>query len=105
MEELAIIKRFLVKAQFRIREGQFKKSCIFANRVIYGTKNDGNAIASVIGWIKTLEPSEDIEVKFESYSQFADLLMDIDEDICELEYKLSYDPDDYNNIRIDDVLE
>ena len=97
--------RPMVKAQFRIKEGKFKKSCLFVNRVIYGTKNDGNAIESVIGWLKTLEPSDEIEVKFESYSQFAELCMDIDEDICELEYVVSYDPDAYNNVSIKDVLE
>lgn len=97
--------RPMVKAQFRIAEGTFKKSCLFVNRVIYGTKNDGNAIASVIGWLKSLEPSEDIDVVFESYSQFAELCMDIAEDIAELEYVVEYDPESYNNVSIEDVLE
>jgi hypothetical protein len=97
--------RPMVTAWFRILEGDWKKSCLFANRVVYGTKNDANAIASVIGWLKTFEPSEDIKVEFESYSQLADLCMDIAEDVADLEYIVDYDPDQYNNISISDILE
>lgn len=98
--------RPMLKAQFRITEGEHKKSCLFMNRVLYGTKNDANMIASAVGWLETLEPSEDVGlVAFESYSQFADLVLDIAEDIAELEYDVDYDPDAFNNISIEEVFE
>lgn len=98
--------RPMLKVMFRITEGDNKKSCLFMNRVLYGTKNDGNMIASAIGWLETLEPSEDVgEIIFESYSQFADLVLDIAEDVSELEYDIGYDPDDFNSIHIESVYE
>lgn len=98
--------RPMLKCQFRITEGDRKKSCLFMNRVLYGTKNDANMIASAEGWLETLEPSEDIgAVEFKSYSQFAELVLDIAEDIAELEYEVEYDPEAFNNISIVDVFE
>ena len=98
--------RPMLKCQFRITEGDRKKSCLFMNRVLYGTKNDANMIASAEGWLETLEPSEDIgAIEFQSYSQFAELVLDIAEDIAELEYEVEYDPDAFNNISIVDVFE
>lgn len=98
--------RPMMKVMFRITEGEHKKSCLFMNRVLYGTKNDGNMIASAIGWLETLEPSEDVgDIIFESYSQFAELVLDIADDISELEYDVEYDPDAFNNISIEEVYE
>ena len=104
--------RPMLKAQFRIvgdNQGakcEFTKSCLFMNRVVYGTKNDANMIASALGWLNSLEPSEDVgPVEFKSYSQFAELVMDIEEDISELQYVVTYDPDAFNNIAIKEVLE
>lgn len=99
--------RPMLKGQFRITEGEFEKSCLFYNRVLYGTKNDANMIASAVGFLATLEPSEAVgPVEFESYSQFADLVLDIMEDIDgELEYEVEYDPDGFQNISITDVFE
>ena len=98
--------RPMLSAMFRIIEGDREKSCLFFNRVLYGTKNDANMIASACGWLESLEPSEDIgPVTFESYTAFADLVLDIAEDIAELEYDVDYDPDAFNNISIVDVFE
>lgn len=99
--------RPMLKVQFRITEGEHEKACLFMNRVLYGTKNDANMIASAVGWLKTLEPSDEVgPVVFESYSQFADLVLDIMEDIDgELEYEVDYDPNAFNNITINDVFE
>ena len=97
--------RPMLKCQFRITGDEHNNQCLFMNRVLYGTKNDANMIASAVGWLETLEPSEDIDVKFESYSQFADLVLDIAEDIAELEYDVNYDPDAFNSISIEDVFE
>lgn len=93
--------RPMLTVQFRITEGNYAKRCLFMNRVIYGTKNDANMIASALGWLETLEPSEEVgPVVFESYSQFSELVLDIAEDIAELEYEVEYDPDAFNNISI-----
>jgi hypothetical protein len=98
--------RPMLSAMFRITEGERKKSCLFMNRVLYGTKNDANMIASAEGWLDSLEPSEDIgAVIFEDYDQFADLVLDIAEDIAELEYDVEYDPDAFNSISIEEVYE
>lgn len=86
---------------------EFTRNCLFMNRVLYGTKNDANMIASAVGWLKSLEPSEEVgPVVFENYSQFAELIMDIADDVSsELQYIVNYDPDAFNNIAIDDVVE
>lgn len=97
--------RPMLKVMFRITEGEHKKACLFMNRVLYGTKNDANMIASAIGWLETLEPSEDINVVFDDYDQFADLVLDIAEDVADLEYEVSYDPDAFNSISIEDIFE
>lgn len=104
--------RPMVKAMFRIigdedgEKSEFNKSCLFMNRVIYGTKNDANMIASALGFLTKLEPSEDIVVEFRSYSQFAELCMDIAEDVSEeLEYLVKYDPDAFNSISIEEAFE
>lgn len=98
--------RPMLSAMFRITEGERKKSCLFMNRVLYGTKNDANMIASAEGWLESLEPSDDIgPVIFENYDQFEELVLDIAEDIAELEYDVEYDPDAFNSIHIEEVYE
>ncbi len=82
-----------------------KKPCIFMNRVVYGTKNDSGMIASVIGFLSKLE-SEVSPIAFESYSQFADLILDIAEDVCEsLEFEVEYKHDDFNSVSVKEVYE
>lgn len=96
--------RPMFKVQCRILEGEFKKWCLFMNRVIYGTKNDANMIQSVIGWLEKLEPSVDVE--FKNYSQFADLVLDIFEEVADaVELDVHYDPDAFNSISISDVFD
>lgn len=98
--------RPMLKGQFRIKDGEFKKQILFYNRVLFGTKNDANMIASAVGFINSLEPSDEVgPIVFESYSQFADLILDVMEDIEDLEYEVSYDPDAFNSIRITAAFE
>ena len=105
--------RPMLKAMFRIigdedgKKIKFTKSCLFMNRVLFGTKNDGNMIASAVGWLKTLEPSEEVgSIIFETYSQFAELVLDIAEDVqSELQYIVNYNPDAFNNIEIDGTID
>jgi len=104
--EIAATKdgRPMFKVQCRILEGEWKKWCLFMNRVIYGTKNDANMIASVIGWLEKLEPSVDVE--FKNYSQFSDLVLDIFEEVADaVELDVAYDPDAFNSISIEEVFD
>lgn len=81
-----------------------KKPCLFMNRVLYGTKNDANMISGVIGWLQKLEPSQTVE--FKSYSQFADLVLDIFEEVADaVELDVKYDPDAFNSISIEEVFD
>ena len=98
--------RPMLKVQARIVDGEFKKQCIFMNRVLFGTKNDAGMIASAVSFLKKLEPSDEVgEVVFDSFSQFNDLVLDIAEDIDGLEYEIDYDPKGFNTIGIRDVFE
>lgn len=96
--------RPMFKVQCRILEGEFKKWCIFMNRVIAGTKNDANMIASVIGWLEKLE-SETAPV-FKTYSQFSDCVLDIFEEVADaVELDVKYDPEAFNSITITEVFD
>ena len=81
-----------------------KKPCLFMNRVIYGTKNDANMISSVIGWLQKLGPS--MTVEFKNYSQFADLVLDVFEEVADaVELEVAYNPDAFNSISISEVFD
>lgn len=96
--------RPMFKVQCRILEGEFKKWCVFMNRVLYGTKNDASMISSVIGWLQKLEPS--MTVEFKNYSQFADLVLDIFEEVADaVELDVAYDPEAFNSISIEEVFD
>ena len=104
--EIAATKdgRPMFKVQCRILEGEFKKWCLFMNRVIAGTKNDAAMIASVIGWLQKLEPSMDVE--FKNYSQFSDLVLDIFEEVADaIELEVDYDPEAFNSISVEEVFD
>mgnify|MGYP003176061849 CR=1 FL=1 len=103
--ELAATKdgRPMFKVQFRIKEGAFKKHCVFMNRVVAGTKNDMSMIASVEGWVNKLEPETPLEFDG-NYNNFAEDIMDIAEEICgNVMCDIEYDPDAFNSITIKDV--
>lgn len=81
-----------------------KKPCLFMNRVIYGTQNDANMIASVLGWLDKLET--EVKAEFKNYSQFADNVLDIFEEVADaIELDVSYDPDKFNSIEINEVFD
>ena len=74
------------------------------NRVIYGTKNDGRMIKSAVGWLNTLDSG--VDVAFQDYKQFADLVMDVAEAIDgEIEYAVEYDDSQFNSIKITEVFD
>ena len=96
----------MVSIWFKILEGEFKNSLIFYNRVIYGTTNDAFMIHSNNELLKQLDSG--LEVKFESYNQYATLLLDIAEAIDgKLEYGLKYgeNKQGFKTFEITDVFE
>ena len=80
-----------------------KKPCVFMNRVIYGTKNDANMIQSVEGWFAKLEC--DFPTTFTNYSEFAEVILDVAEDVDGLEMLIKYDEKAFNNISLISVFE
>lgn len=105
--------RAMFKAQLRLTVGlgdeedeyiskfKKKKPCVFMNRVMFGTKNDGMMINSVCGWLDKLEP--ETPVVFQGYEQFHELLLDLDEELEGLNCEIKYDKDAFNNISIVEV--
>lgn len=105
--ELGVTKdgRPMLKVMFRITEGEFKKSCLFMNRVCAGTKNDMNMIASIEGWINRLEPETPVEFNG-NYDDFAESILDAAEDICGvLKMEVAYDPNNFNCLDVMDYWE
>lgn len=99
-------QRPMMKVQMKILDGKYKNQRLFMNRVLYGTKNDANMIASALGFLESLEPTEDVgPIAFESFAQLNQLIMDVAEDIDGLEYSVEYDPDAFNSIHIAEVFE
>ena len=86
------------------------KRKIFWNRKIYGNKttekwNDGVAIKGVISWIEKILDDDDT-VEFSNYSQFAEEVLDIYQDICsDIVVQIKYDPDGFNPIEIVEVFD
>lgn len=97
-------KRPMLSVCAQILEGDFKKSCVWMNRVLFGTKNDGNMIASAVGWLKKL--GVETEISFEGYQAFADLVLDIMEEVDgSFEYLIEYDEKAFNTITIKEIFE
>ncbi len=98
-------KRPMVSASFKIIKGKYKNQRIFENKVIFGTKNDGAMIKGVCSFLDSLDSGLDID--FEDYGQFADLVMDVAEAVEEngLEYVVEYDPDDFYSVSIKEVFD
>ena len=96
--------RPMLAASFKILSGEYKNQRLFMNRVIYGTKDDGRMIKSAVGWLNTLDSG--VDVAFQDYKQFADLVMDVAEAIDgKLEYAVEYDDSQFNSIKITEVFD
>ena len=96
--------RPMLAVSFKILSGPHKGQRLFMNRVIYGTKNDQNMIASAMGFLSNLDSG--IPVSFESYKQFAQLVMDVAEAIDgKREYEVDYNDSRFNSIAITEVFE
>lgn len=76
----------MVKAQFRIVAGEHKNQCIFMNQLV----DEGFKINLINEFLKSLDSG--IDVYFDSFKQYNDLILDIHEAIDgKLEYLLNYD--------------
>ena len=96
--------RPMLAASFKILSGEYKNQRLFMNRVIYGTKNDGNMIKSAVGWLNSMESG--VDVAFQDYKQFAELVMDVAEAIDgKIEYAVEYDPEQFNSIKIVEIFD
>lgn len=91
----------MVKIWFKVVNGEYKGSLIFMNQVI----TRGFQIHIVDELLRSLET--DIEISFESYSQYNDLLLDIFEAIDgNFEYGLKYGENKgFDTFEITDVFE
>lgn len=109
-------KRPMFKVRMRLTDGagktekEFlakytrKKPCIFMNRVIFGTKNDGAMIQSVETWLNKLD-ALDQPVVFTGYGDFADQILDCAEACENFELEIDYDPKAFNSITVKDVFD
>lgn len=91
---------------FRIVAGDFKKYCLFYNRVLAGTKNDGFMIKGCNDFLDSLDSG--IDVEFKNWEQYNNLILDIFEAITadKLEYTVSVENDgDFANLEIVDIIE
>lgn len=91
----------MVTVRFKILDGEFKNSLIFMNQVV----TQGFQIHIVDDFLRSLET--DVEIEFESYAQFAELLMDVFEAVeGKLEFGLKYgERKGFNTFEITDVFE
>lgn len=82
---------------------------IFFNRVISGNRvseswNDGRAIKSVITWLDKL--GTDLIPEFVNYSDFAELVLDIFQEIQgKVELDVTYKASDFNPVSINEVYD
>ena len=96
----------MVSIQFRILNGKYKKSCLFFNKKIRGTKNDGLMIHQSNEFLRSMKT--DLAIEFVDYKQYADLLLDVAEscDTNKLEFAIKYeDNKGYDKFTITEVFE
>lgn len=99
----------MVKAMFRIKEGQHKKQCLFYNGVMAANNPEYNGfmIHRVLEFLRSLQVFEETEIDFDGdYKDFADLLLDIAEESEGMKYEVEKSQDgQYSRIEITDVFE
>lgn len=97
------------KIQFRIIEGKFKKSCLFYNQVLVGKdKETGRLTAfgmyNFNQFLKSLDTR--VNVEFVDFNQYADMLLDIAEDVEALTYAIQYGKkNDFPTFKVLDIYE
>ena len=92
----------MVSAWFTILEGMYKKSKLFMNQVV----TQGFQIHIVNEFLRSMKT--DVDVDFEDYKQYAELLLDVAEfcDANNLEFAIKYeDNKGYDKFTITEVFE
>lgn len=91
----------MVKVWFKILEGSFKGSLIFMNQVV----TQGFQVHIIDEFLRSLGTK--VDVYFESYSQYADMLLDVFEAVNgKLEFALDYgEKNGFNTFKIKEVFE
>lgn len=101
----------MVKAMFRIVEGEHKKQCIFYNGVMVANDPQWNGLMKhrVLEFLRSLNVLDDADIDFDgNYAHFNDLLLDIAEAAEEdhLKFEVFTEKDgDYNKITVTDTFE
>lgn len=100
--------KLMFAVQCKIKEGEHKGRMIFFNRVISGNSSakwtDGQAIKSVCTWLNKLET--DTAPEFVNYSDFADCVLDIFQEIQgRIEIEVNYKANNFNPISIIEVFD
>lgn len=96
--------RPMFKMQCKIKEGEYKNRNLFLNRVIYGTKNDGSMIQSVLTMLDKLQTQTMPE--FTGYNNFVTNVLDIFQEVQgKVELEIEYDADAFNSISIKEVYD
>ena len=101
----------MVKAMFRIVEGEHKKQCIFYNGVMVANNPEYNGLMKhrVLEFLRSLNVLDDADIDFDgNYAHFNDLLLDIAEAAEEdhLKFEVFTEKDgDYNKITVTDTFE
>lgn len=93
----------MLSVQFKILEGQYKNSLIFMNQVLTMPFQ----IHKANDFMRSLDTG--MEIKFKDYTQYADLILDVSEEIDKqkLEYALGYGVNEkgYDTFEILEVFE
>lgn len=90
----------MVTCWFEILSGEYKGQLLFMNQVV----TQGFQIHIVKDFLASLDSGEDIS--FDSYSQFADLLLDVAEKCEGTGFVLDYgEKKGYNTFKIDEVFD
>lgn len=91
----------MVKIRFKVLSGEYKGQSIFMNQVV----TQGFQIHLVDEFLRSLDSG--VEIVFESFSQYAQMLMDVAEAIDgKLEYALEYgEKKGFNTFKITEIFE
>lgn len=100
----------MVKAMFRIVEGEHKKQCIFYNGVMVANNPEYNGFMKhrVLEFLRSLQVLDDADIDFDgNYAHFNDLLLDIAEAAEEdhLKFEINTEEDgEYTTITVTDTF-
>ena len=92
----------MVKAQFRILEGQHKKQCLFYNQVF----TRGFPQHKALEFLRSLEVFDQSEVDFDGdFGDFNDLLLDLAEEAEGMKFEISKSKDgEYTRLEVVDTF-